>query len=200
MLRVGLTGGIATGKSTVSQLFIECGASLIDADVLARHAVSSGQPALVAIAETFGHQMLHPDGTLDRRRLGSLVFDHPDQLKRLNTIVHPYVAIAQERATQEISEKDPHAVIMYDAALLIEAGAHRRMDRIIVVTADEGTQVRRLMQRNTLSEHDALKRIRAQMPLAEKIKLADYVIDGTATRERVRQDVKRIYEELKRSA
>src|SRR5207253_4224575 len=187
MVLVGLTGGIATGKSTVSRLFVECGARLIDADVLAREVLTPRQPALQKIAETFGREMLRSDGTLDRDRLAKVVFGDPKQLEKLNAIVHPYVAVAQEQRSREIAGKDPHAVIVYDAALLIEAGAHKRMDKIIVVTADEGTQVRRLMQRNTLSEHDALKRIRAQMPLAEKIKLADYVIDGTATRERVRQ-------------
>ena len=200
MLCVGLTGGIATGKSTVSRLFVECGARLIDADVLAREAVAPGQPALRKIAETFGREMLHPDGALDRDRLGKAVFGNPAQLEKLNAIVHPPVAIAQERQSREIAGQDPHAVIIYDAALLIEAGARKRMDTIIVVTADEPTQLRRLMDRNKLTEENARTRIRSQMPLAEKVKVADYVIDGTLPVERLRTEVRRIYEELTRQS
>ena len=158
MLQVGLTGGIATGKSTVSRLFVACGARLIDADVLAREAVAPGQPALRKIAETFGSEMLRPDGTLDRDRLGKMVFGDPKQLEKLNAIVHPYVAVAQEQRSREISGKDPHAVIVYDAALLIEAGAHTRMDRIIVVTADEQTQLVRLRARDHLSTEEEIGR------------------------------------------
>jgi dephospho-CoA kinase len=140
--------------------------------------------------------MLRPDGTLDRDRLGNVVFEDAKQLARLNAIVHPYVAVEQERCCQEIAAKMPHAVIIYDAALLIEANAHSRMDRVIVVTADEKTQIQRLMGRNHLSEEDARKRIQAQMPLAEKVTVADYVIDGTLPIERLKQDVKKIYAEL----
>ena len=200
MLQAGLTGGIATGKSTVSRLLVECGASLIDADGLAREAVAPGQPALRKIAETFGREMLRPDGTLDRARLGKVVFGDPTQLEKLNAIVHPCVAVAQEQRSREIAGKDPHAVIVYDAALLIEAGAHTRMDKIIVVTADAQTQVDRLKARDRLSTEEAKRRIAAQMPLAEKAKAADYVIDGTLPLEQLRKEVRRIYDELKRQA
>jgi len=200
MLQVGLTGGIATGKSTVSRLFVEYGAHLVDADVLAREVVGPGKPVLQEIVKVFGKDMLRPDGTLDRDRLGHAVFGDAKQLARLNAIVHPYVAVAQEQRSREITGKDPHAVIIYDAALLIEAKAHTRMDRIIVVTADEQTQVDRLKARNHLSTEEAHKRIAAQMPLFEKVKMADYVIDGTLTPEELRKEVQRVYDELKHHA
>src|SRR3989442_6753672 len=165
MLQVGLTGGIATGKSTVSRLFVECGAHLVDADVLAREAVGRDKPALKEIVKVLGKDMLRPDGTLDRNRLGHAVFGDAKQLARLNAIVHPYVAVAQEQRSREITGKDPHAVIIYDAALLIEAKAHARMDRIIVVTADEQTQVDRLKARNHLDNEQSKWHIAAQKPV-----------------------------------
>src|SRR5437870_9324380 len=200
MVLVGLTGGIATGKSTVSRLFVECGAHLVDADVLAREVVGPSTPALQEIVNAFGPQMLRPDGTLDRDRLGHAVFGDAKHLTRLNAIVHPYVAVAQEQRSRKITGKDPHAVIIYDAALLIEAKAHTRMDRIIVVTADEQTQVDRLKARNHLSMEEARKRIAAQMHLSEKVKVADYVIDGTLPMEQLRKEVQRVYDELKHHA
>ena len=200
MLLVGLTGGIATGKSTVSRLFVECGSQLIDADVLARAVVAPGRPALQQIVEAFGKDMLRPDGTLDRDRLGKAVFRDTKKLARLNAIVHPYVAVEQERRCREIAAKTPHAVVIYDAALLIEANAHTRMDRLIIVTADEQTQLARLKDRAHLSAEEARTRIVAQMPLAEKVKLADYVIDGTWPLEKLRAEVRRIYEDLTRQA
>jgi len=200
MLQAGLTGGIATGKSTVSRLFVECGARLIDADMLAREVVAPGRPALQRIVESFGREMLRPDGTLDRDRLGKAVFSDSARLARLNAIVHPSVAIEQERCCKEIATKEPHAVIVYDAALLIEAGAHKRMDKIIVVTADEQTQLARLKARDRLPAEEAKKRVAAQMPLADKVKLADYVIDGTLPIEQLCKEVRRIYDDLKRQA
>lgn len=200
MLLVGLTGGIATGKSTVSRLFVECGAQLIDADVLAREVVQPGRSALQQIVEAFGREMLRQDGTLDRNRLGKEVFSDAGQLSRLNAIVHPYVAVEQERRCKEIAATAPHAVVIYDAALLIEAGAHARADKIIVVTADAQTQLARLKARDHLSAEEARKRIAAQMPLADKVKLADYVIDGALPMEQLRKEVRRIYDDLQRLA
>ena len=200
MLLVGLTGGIATGKSTVSRLFVECGAQLIDADVLARDVVAPGRPALQRIAEAFGREMLRPDGTLDRDRLGRAVFGDAGKLARLNAIVHPDVAAEQERRRGEIAEETPRAVVIYDAALLIETDAHQRMDKLIVVTADEPTQIARLEARNHLSAEEARRRVAAQMPLADKVKLANYVIDGMLPMEKLRAEVRRIYDDLKRLA
>lgn len=200
MLRVGLTGGIATGKSTVSRIFVECGAHLIDADLLAREAVVPGQSALREVAGSFGPGMLNADGTLNRDRLASIVFRDPAQRARLEAIIHPYVFAEEERHCQEIAAKDRHAVVVFDAALLIETGAYKNKDRVIVVTADEQTQITRLKARDHLADTQARERIAAQMPLSEKIKVAHYVIDGTLPEEQLRKAVSRIYQELRQLA
>jgi dephospho-CoA kinase len=200
MILVGLTGGVACGKSSVARLFQDCGAILIDADVLARTVVERGKPALKDIVRAFGKKALQPDGTLNRQALAKIVFASPAKLKKLNAIVHPRVARQQARMTREIAIQEPHAVIIYDAPVLIEAGAHRRMDKVIVVSADEPTQIKRLHNRNHLSKTEALRRIRSQIPLENKIKLADYVIDGTLSYEQTKHEVQRIHAELKQLA
>ncbi len=200
MILVGLTGGVACGKSCVARLFQDCGAILIDADVLARAVVEPGKPAWKDIAQAFGKKVILPDKTLHRHALAKIVFGSKAKLNKLNAIVHPRVAREQARLAREIAEKEPEAVILYDAPVLIEAGAHKRMDKLIVVAADEQTQVKRLHNRNHLSRTEALRRIKSQMPLANKTKLADYVIDGTLSYEQTKHEVERIYAELKQLA
>jgi len=200
MIIAGLTGGIATGKTTVSRFFQDCGAVLIDADVLARLVIEPGKPAWRDILRTFGKRVLNPDRTLDRPALGELVFQNPAKLKRLNAIMHPRIAREQNRLTREIAQKDPGAVIIYDAPLLIEANAHRRMDRLIVVAVDRKTQIARVQRRNRLSKANALRRVNSQMPLKKKMEMADYLIDGTLTPAQLRHAVTQVYEDLKRLA
>ncbi len=200
MILVGLTGGVATGKSTVARLLQDCGAVVIDADVLARHVVEPGTPAWRAIVNTFGKQVLHPDKTLDRHALGAIVFRNRAKLRRLNAIIHPRVAREQARLTREIARKNEHAVVIYDVPLLFEAGVDKRMKQIIVVTADQKTQITRLQQRNHLPRAEALRRIRSQMPLSKKAQFADYVIDGTLPLGRIRREVRRVFETLKQLA
>jgi len=200
MILVGLTGGVACGKSSVARLFQDCGAILIDADVLARTVIERGKPALKDVARVFGKKSLLPDGTLNRPALAKIVFGSPAKLKKLNAIVHPRVAREQARMTREIANQEPRAVVIYDAPVLIEAGAHKRMDKIVVVSADEKTQIKRLHNRSHLSKTEALRRIKSQMPLAKKTAMADYVIDGTLSFEQTKHEVQRIYAELKQLA
>lgn len=197
MLLVGLTGGVAVGKSTVARAFRDCGAHVIDADLLARQVVEPGKPAWRDIVRTFGRDILRPDRSIDRAALGAIVFREPAQLKRLGAIMHPRVAREQARLTRAIAKQDPKAVIIYDAPVLIEANAHRRMDRLLVVTADRETQITRLRARNGLSRAEALRRIRSQLPLAKKRALADTIIDGTMPRRRLPATIRRLYAELK---
>ena len=200
MIIAGLTGGVATGKSTVSRFFQDCGAALIDADVLARLVIEPGKPAWREIRQIFGQRVLNADHTLNRPLLGEIVFNSPAKLKRLNAIMHPRIAREQARLTREIVRKDPAAVVIYDAPLLIEAGAHRRMDRIIVVAADRKTQIARLQRRSHLSKANAVRRVTSQMPLKDKVAMADYLIDGTMTPSQLRHAVTQVYEDLKRLA
>jgi dephospho-CoA kinase len=197
MILVGLTGGLATGKSTVARLFRECGAVVLDADVLARQAVAPGRPAWKDIVRAFGRGVLRADRTLDRAALARLVFHNRSKLKRLNAIVHPRVAREQARLTREIVRKDPKAVVVYDVPLLFEAGVNKRVDTIIVVAADRETQIRRLMTRNGLTRAEALRRIRTQMPLHQKRRRAHYVLEGNQPLPRLRTAVQRAFADLK---
>ncbi len=182
MILIGLTGGVATGKSTVAQMFKQCGAVVIDADALAREVVQRHKPAWRDIVRTFGKKVLNPDRSINRQALGSIVFRYPAKRRRLERIIHPRVAREQQRLTREAARKDPTAVVLYDVPLLFEAGIDKRVQKIIVVTADQQTQIARLKKRNGLSRAEALRRIRSQMPLAKKAQMADLVIDGTVPR------------------
>ena len=182
MILIGLTGGVATGKSTVAQMFKQCGAVVIDADALAREVVQPDKLAWRDVVRTFSKKVLNPDRTINRQALGSIVFRYPAKRRRLERIIHPRVAREQQRLTREAARKDPTAVVLYDVPLLFEAGIDKRVQKIIVVTADQQTQIARLKKRNGLSRAEALRRIRSQMPLAKKAQMADLVIDGTVPR------------------
>ena len=197
MILVGLTGGLATGKSSVARLFQDNGAYVIDADELARQVVQPGKPAWRDIAQTFGAKVLNPDRTLNRAALAAVIFRNEAKRRRLNAIVHPRVAREQAKLTRAIVQKDPEAIIVYDVPLLFEAGVDKRVDKIIVVTADRATQIRRLMTRNGLTRAEAVRRLRAQMPLRAKIARADEVIDGTLSFAQTKSEVERIVSQLK---
>lgn len=197
MILVGLTGGVATGKSTVAKMFKDCGAVVIDADELAREVVQPGKPAWRDIVHRFGKSVLDSDRTINRQRLGQTVFRDRTKLQQLERIIHPRVAAEQKRLTRQASGKNPNAVVIYDVPLLFEAGIDKRVDKIIVVTADRETQITRLRKRNTLSRTEALRRIRSQMPLAMKRLRADYVLDGTKHRQSLSRDVSRLFKDFR---
>ena len=192
-LLVGLTGSIATGKSTVSAMFAHEGARVIDADLLSREVVMPGQPAYARIVEEFGRQVVQEDGSLDRKALGAIVFADPARRKRLEEITHPAIGLRQQRILSVLDEESFEGVVLWDAALLFESGGVAKMDRVVVVFADPDTEGRRLIERDGLSEADARTRIASQMPIAEKAKLADHVIDNSGTREDTERQVRAVY-------
>ena len=200
MILVGLTGGVATGKSTVAKMFKQYGAVVIDADELAHEVVKPGKPAWRQIVKTFGKTVLNPDRTLNRRELGTVVFGNRTKLRRLERIIHPHVARERARLTRQAERKDPHAVVIYDVPLLFEAGIDKRVDKTLVVTADRKTQIARLKKRNGLSRAEAIRRIRTQMPLSKKIRLADIVIDGTVPRQNAMKAIRSIFLDLMKRA
>ena len=165
-LLVGLTGSIATGKSTVSRMFAHLGARVIDADLLSREVVMPGQPAYARIVEEFGPQVVQEDGSLDRKALGAIVFADPARRKRLEEITHPAIGLRQQRILSVLDEESFEGVVLWDAALLFESGGVAKMDRVVVVFADPDTEGRRLIERDGLSEADARTRIASQMPIA----------------------------------
>ena len=198
MLRVGLTGSIGVGKSFVAGVLQELGCHVIDADLTAREVVIPGAPGLDAVVAAFSHDVLRDDGTLDRPKLGAIVF--PDQRKRelLNSILHPFIIARQDELLQEWEKQDPSGIGVIDAALMIESGGYKRFDKLIVVHCRPEVQLERLMSRDGLTEAEAQQRIAAQMPQEEKCKFADYLIDTSdgfaATRVRTEEVFKQLRE------
>lgn len=200
MIVVGLTGGVATGKSTVAGMFRRCGALVIDADALAREVVTPGKPAWKEIVKTFGKGVLHSDRTLNRQALGAIIFRHPAKRLALEQIIHPRVAREQRRLTRQATRNNPNAVVIYDVPLLFEAGIDKRVDTTIVVTADRETQINRLKKRNGLSRAEAIRRIKSQMPLTEKRRRSDYALNGTMEKSRLSKLVAKLFHQLQTRA
>jgi dephospho-CoA kinase len=181
-LLVGLTGGIATGKSAVAEVFRALGCVVIDADLLAREVVEPDEPAYRAIVAEFGPGVLHADGTLDRKKLGAIVFAEPARRARLEAVTHPEIRARLARRLAELTERQFHGIVIFDAPVIVESGNHRTMDRLVVVVADQPTQIARLTARDSIGRPEALQRIRSQMPLEDKARLAHYVIDNSRDR------------------
>jgi len=186
---VGLTGGIATGKSTVSAMLEALGCVVIDADQLAREVVEPGRPAYQEIVEAFGPRVLQLDRSIDRKALGAIVFTDVAARRRLEAITHPRIREGLAARLAELEASGFEGIVIFDAPVMIESGNHRTVDRLVVVVADEAAQLERQRRRDGTSDEDAIRRVRSQMPLAEKAKLADHVIDNsgdlTATQARV---------------
>ncbi|MEV5609249.1 dephospho-CoA kinase [Streptomyces sp. NPDC052225] len=197
MLKVGLTGGIGAGKSEVSRLLVERGAVLIDADKIAREVVEPGTPGLAAVVEAFGEQVLAPDGSLDRPKLGSIVFADADRLATLNTIVHPLVGA---RSAELERAAGPDSVVVHDVPLLAENGLAPLYDLVIVVDASPETQLDRLTRLRGMSEEDARARMAAQATRDKRREIADVVIDNDVPLEKLTEQVDAVWAELVRRA
>ena len=196
MLKVGLTGSIAVGKSFVLRTLAELGCHVIDADDIARTVVAPGSAGLKSVTQAFGEGFLQPDGALDRAKLGSIVFSDEQRRAQLNSILHPLIIAAQDDQIREIESQDPTGIVVIDAALMIESGGYRRLDKLIVVHCRPEIQLDRLMSRENLSREAAEQRIASQMPQAEKIKYADFLIDTSEGFEDTRRQVAHVFGQL----
>ena len=200
MLRVGLTGGIASGKSTVARAFEELGAHVIDADRIAREVVPAGSAALARIGRAFGAGVLRPDGTLDRAALGAVVFADAGKRRVLEGLLHPLILEEIDRRIDAFEKRDPQGVVVVEAALIYEVGWETEFDAIVVVWAKEEQQRRRLMLRDGLSAEQADLRIAAQLPLEEKRRRAWFIVDNSGDEAACRDDAGRVFAELMRLA
>lgn len=198
MLKVGLTGSIAVGKSYVLSVLAELGCVTFDADKIAHLVMEPGREAHQDIVREFGPEVLATDGSIDRSKLGAIVFADPARRKRLNAIVHPRVIVEQNRLLEEVERTKPDAIVVVDAALIIESGGYKRFDKLIVVHCDRETQIERLMRRVDITRKDAERRMAAQMSSEEKLRYADYRINTSGTFEETRQRVIEVYELLLR--
>jgi dephospho-CoA kinase len=198
--RIGLTGGIASGKSLVARLFRELGAAVVDADAIAREVVAPGGPAYDGVVRTFGRGIVRPDGTLDRNALAGRIFADPSARRELNALTHPHIRRWMAAEAARLASAPGVDVIILDIPLLLETtdGRDLDLDGIIVVAADDGTRVSRLMARDGIPEADARRRVSAQMPLQEKVVRADWVIDNNGSPARTREQVEAVWEAIRR--
>ncbi len=196
MLQVGLTGNIASGKSHASGVFAELGAHIIDADVIAHELFQPETPTYSKVVQAFGKRILAHDGTIDRQMLGDIVFHQTEQRLLLNALVHPDVRVEVMRRVFQYEERGLDGVVIIDAALMVESGFYKMQDRLIVVVCEKALQLARLMTRCGISAEEARLRIATQMPVEEKIKLADYTIDTSGTYARTREQIENIYRDL----
>jgi dephospho-CoA kinase len=195
-LLVGLTGGIATGKSTVSEILRQLGCEIIDADRLARDVVEPEQPAWKQIVAEFGGGVVTAERALDRKKLGAIVFADPERRKRLEAITHPAIRARFQARLDELAAQGFAGIVVFDAPVMIESGNYKNMDRLVVVVTDDATQAARLQERDGTDEAQGRRKIASQMPLAEKAKLADYVIDNSGDREATAAEVRRVFAAL----
>ncbi len=199
MLIVGLTGGVASGKTTVSQILQEEGAHIIDADQIAKELVRPHTPAWKKLIRVFGTAILRKDGFIHRKKLADQVFADLRQRKRLNQILHPRIRKEMDRRVKEIGRKDPEGVVVIDAPLLVELGEHRRMDRVIVVTSTRTQQVERLRKRDGITPEEARRIFSSQMPVGGKVRFADFVIRNEGSLRETKKKTREVFEELRKA-
>lgn len=200
MLRVGLTGGIASGKTTVGLMFVELGCHLIDSDQITHQLFEPGQEIHDAVAKAFGPEVVAFDGTIDRKILGDIVFKDSEARAKLNTLVHPAIIRRQQEFLSEVARKDPQGIGMVSAALMVEIGTYKNYDKVIVVSCPPDEQRERLKARAGLSGEQIEARIRAQMPMEEKVKFGDYIIDTSGDLADTRRQVAEVNSKLRESA
>jgi dephospho-CoA kinase len=198
MLKVGLTGGLASGKTLVGEALAGSGCLLIQADELGHEALAPGGEAYDAVVREFGPAIVTGDGLIDRQQLASLVFGSPERLARLNALVHPPVVRREEKSIAEFATREPRGIAVVEAAILIETGSYKRFDRIILAWCSEEQQVERALRRDGAAEADVRARIRRQMPLEEKRKFADFVIDTSGRKEDTLRQTQAVYQALRR--
>jgi dephospho-CoA kinase len=199
MLRVGLTGGIASGKSTVATRMRERGLAVLNADLLAHQLMQPGRPAYDDVVREFGREVLAPDATLDRKKLGAIVFRDAERLERLNAIVHPRVIEAREEQLKHMEADDPRGIAIIEAALLVENGYYKKLDRLVVCSCRPEQQMERLRARG-LAEDEARQRIESQMGLAEKLRVADDIVDCSGTIKETHRQTDALVERLRQMA
>ena len=209
MLKVGLTGGISSGKSVVGEMFAALGVAVIDADYISHALMQPGQAVYTEVVRHFGAGILNPDGTVSRSKLAEAAFGAPNQkagsrVQELNRIVHPAVIERQEEWMNEIGRKQPHAIAMVEAALIVEAGVTKHFDRLIIVTCRPEQRFQRWAQLRKVGQEAAARevtrRMASQLPDQEKIKLADYAIDNSGSLDSTHKQVQEVYKELRRQA
>lgn len=199
-LIVGLTGGIVSGKTTVADMFRELGADIIDADIIAREVVRPKKKAWEKIVKHFGVGILRENQEINRKKLGNIVFSDKNKLKLLNQITHPEITeLIKKKLENIINNNNRNNVCIVDVPLLFETGFENMMNKIIVVYLDPKKQINRLMKRNNLTREDALKRIKTQIPIEEKVKMADYIIDNSNSLEYTKKQVLHLWEELNKN-
>lgn len=196
-MRIGLTGGIAAGKSMVSDILASLGAWILDADAISREVVEPGTEGLKAVAAEFGENVLMPDGTLDRRALGAEVFGNAQKLERLNGILHPMIKAEMLRRASEIEEKHPKDIVIFDVPLLIESGWQDVADEVWLVSAPIDERIRRIAMRDGLDEKQAMERISAQMTDEQKAQYSDVIIDNGGSIQELEETVTKLYAERK---
>jgi dephospho-CoA kinase len=195
-LLVGLTGGMGSGKTLAASFFKDLGGFILDADLICRKLVEPEQPAWSEISNTFGEEVFTTSGILDRKRLADIIFDDPEKKRILEDILHPKVFELEKMKYEAIRKEHSNAVVIVDAALLIESGNYKKMDKVIVITSDEKIRIKRILARSDISKEEATARIKNQMPSEEKVRYADFVLENLLDKDNLRSKVKDIHVKL----